>query len=137
MANSKTEKTIPTPEEGSVPAARQRRPAMSYDNLSEESFDRVARLVAGALHAPIAIVSLLDGERHIVKSSVGLTGRSRVWHKIPLALGFSRQAATSRSTVVVSVVSENENAAATSAIPAEQSPDGVAYAVTPLVNSDG
>jgi len=142
MANPKAEKKpvreggITTPDEG-TPAARQRRPAMSYDNLSEESFDRVARLVAGALHAPIAIVSLLDGERHIVKSNVGLTGRSRVWNKIPLALGFSRQAATSGRTVVVSVVGENEDAATASTIPAEKSPDGVAYAVTPLVNSDG
>ncbi|MFN2603164.1 MAG: EAL domain-containing protein [Gemmatimonadaceae bacterium] len=141
MANPRAEKKPPregvtTPDEG-TPASRQRRPAISYDNLSEESFDRVARLVAGALHAPIAIVSLLDGERHIVKSSVGLTGRSRVWNKIPLALGFSRQAVTSGRTVVVSVEGENEDAAIASTIPAEKSPDGVAYAVTPLVNSDG
>ncbi len=140
--NPKAEKKLPregaaTPDDQTPPPVRQRRPAISYDNLSEESFDRVARLVAGALHAPIAIVSLLDGERHIVKSSVGLTGRSRVWHKIPLALGFSRQAVTSARTVVVSVFDENEDAAAASKIAAEKSPDGVAYAVTPLVNSDG
>ena len=51
---------------------------MPYDNLPEGSFDRAARLAAGALHAPIAIVSTLDGDRHVVKSSIGLTGRSRV-----------------------------------------------------------
>lgn len=136
MANQKAEQKPPV-ESDDKPARPHRppRPAISYDNLSEESFDRVARLVAGATHAPIAIVSLLDGERHVVKSSVGLTGRSRVWHKIPLALGFSRQAATSSRSIVVTVTDENEKAA--TAMAAEKSPDGVAYAVTPLVNSDG
>ena len=138
MANQNAEQKPPVEgaaaaEEKPARGHRPPRPAISYDNLSEESFDRVARLVAGATHAPIAIVSLLDGERHVVKSSVGLTGRSRVWHKIPLALGFSRQAAESARTVIVSVTGENEEAPITS----ERSPDGVAYAVTPLVNSDG
>ena len=68
------------------------RPITPYDNLPEESYDRVARLAAALLHAPIAIVSLLDEDRHVVKSSVGLTGRSRVWRKVPLAQKFARQA---------------------------------------------
>ena len=108
---------------------------MPYDNLPEESFDRVARLIAGALQAPIAIVSLLDADRHVVKSSVGLTGRSRVWRKVPLALGFARQAVTSGRTVVVSET--GDDAAGEGAVAAtEKSPDGVAYAVAPLVGGD-
>jgi hypothetical protein len=71
------------------------RPATPYDTLPEESFDRVARLAAGALRAPVSIVSLLDDDRHVVKSSVGLTGRSRVWRKVPLALRYSRQVVSS------------------------------------------
>jgi hypothetical protein len=62
------------------------RPPTPYDTLPEESFDRIARLAAAALRAPVAIVSLVDDDRHVVKSSFGLTGRSRVWRKVPLAL---------------------------------------------------
>ncbi len=77
------------------------RPATPYDTLPEESFDRVARLAAGSLRAPVAIVSLLDEDRHVVKSSIGLTGRSRVWRKVPLALRFSRQVASTGRPVFV------------------------------------
>ncbi|HEY3257995.1 MAG TPA: sensor domain-containing diguanylate cyclase, partial [Gemmatimonadaceae bacterium] len=126
MASSKDE-------EASRPPPR--RPAMPYDNLPEESFDRVARLIAGALQAPIAIVSLLDADRHVVKSSVGLTGRSRVWRKVPLALGFARQAVTSGRTVVVSETGD-DTAGEGAVAAAEKSPDGVAYAVAPLVGGD-
>src|SRR6266498_2944826 len=142
MANPKSppkrpREVAPSKDEGQASTPVRRRPAMPYDNLPEESFDRVARLVAGALHAPIAIVSMLDTDRHVVKSSVGLTGRSRVWRKVPLALGFSRQAATSGRTVVVSEVggaTADKNAVASLA---EKSPDGVAYAVAPLMSGDG
>lgn len=101
------------------------RPPTPYDNLPEESFDRVARLAAVSLRAPIAIVSLVDEDRHVVKSSVGLTGRSRVWRKVPLALRFARQAVTSGKPVLISDASD------------EKSPDGVAYAVAPLITSEG
>src|SRR5215210_486174 len=132
---------VPAPkEERAAPAAKSpaaRRPASPYDNLPDESFDRIARLLAGALHAPIAIVSLLDADRHVVKSSIGLTGRSRVWRKVPLALGFSREAVLSGRTVIVS---DADGASATSGEPSghsDRSPDGVAYAVAPLTSGDG
>ena len=108
---------------------------MPYDNLPEGSFDRAARLAAGALHAPIAIVSILDADRHVVKSSIGLTGRSRVWRKVPLALGYAREAVTTLRTVVVSEF--NDAIVREGAATAGKSPDGVAYAVAPLVGSDG
>jgi diguanylate cyclase (GGDEF)-like protein len=110
------------------------RPATPYDTLSEESFDRIARLAAGALRSPVAIVSLLDDDRHVVKSSVGLTGRSRVWRKVPLALRYCRQAVSTGRPVFLS------NTGLKSAEePAEQTrtPDGVAYAVVPLSTADG
>ena len=115
LVSSKREKATPPP----------LRPATPYDNLPEESFDRVARLAAVSLHAPIAIVSLVDEDRHVVKSSIGLTGRSRVWRKVPLALRFARQAVTTGRPVIISDVSE------------AKSPDGVAYAVAPLITSEG
>src|SRR5688572_24981415 len=114
------------------------RPATPYDNLPEESYDRVARLAAGLLHAPIAIVSLLDEDRHVVKSSVGLTGRSRVWRKVPLAQRFARQAVTSRTPVVISdAKAAPATASAAPAAADTKSPDGVAYAVAPILTVDG
>jgi len=110
------------------------RPATPYDTLPEESFDRVARLAAGSLRAPVSIVSLLDDDRHVVKSSVGLTGRSRVWRKVPLALRYSRQVVSTGRPVFISNSDEK--------IPVdsdgdERTPDGVAYAVAPVMTSDG
>jgi diguanylate cyclase (GGDEF)-like protein len=101
------------------------RPPTPYDTLPEESFDRIARLAAASLHAPVAIVSLLDDDRHVVKSSVGLTGRSRVWRKVPLALRYARQVVTTGRPVFMSNNAESKT------------PDGVAYAVTPVILTDG
>ncbi len=131
-------KMVSSKGERGTPATPPMRPETPYDNLPEESFDRVARLVAGSLRAPIAIVSLLDEDRHVVKSSVGLTGRSRVWRKVPLALRFARQAVTSGKVVVVSDVSDDVASSGGDAAGASaKSPDGVAYAVAPLVTPDG
>jgi len=108
---------------------------MPYDSLPDSSFDRTARLAAGALHAPIAIVSILDADRHVVKSSIGLTARSRAWRKVPLALGYAREAVTTMRTVVVSEF--NDATAREGVATAQKSPDGVAYAVAPLIGTDG
>ena len=117
---------------GASPSSQ--RPATPFDTLSEESFDRFARLAAGALRSPVAIVSLLDDDRHVVKSSVGLTGRSRVWRKVPLALRYTRQAVSTTRPVFVDNLDHPE---AGNSTVQERTPDGVAYAVVPLMASDG
>ena len=101
------------------------RPPTPYDTLPEESFDRIARLAAASLRAPVAIVSLLDDDRHVVKSSVGLTGRSRVWRKVPLALRYSRQVVSTGRAAFIGNTTE------------AKTPDGVAYAVAPIMMTDG
>ena len=101
------------------------RPPTPYDTLPEESFDRIARLAAASLRAPVAIVSLLDHDRHVVKSSVGLTGRSRVWRKVPLALRYSRQVVSTGRAAFIGNTTE------------AKTPDGVAYAVAPVMMTDG
>ncbi len=110
------------------------RPQSPYDTLSEESFDRIARLAAGSLRAPVAIVSLLDADRHVVKSSIGLTGRSRVWRKVPLALRYARQAVSSGRPVFLS---NTEPKSRDQVMSEARTPDGVAYAVVPLSTTDG
>ncbi len=42
------------------------------DTEDEEAFDRITRLASGLLDMPIALVSLVDGERQWFKSKVGL-----------------------------------------------------------------
>src|SRR5687767_9213782 len=112
--------------------AQPSRPATPYDTLPEESFDRIARLAAGSLRSPVSIVSLLDDDRHVVKSSIGLTGRSRVWRKVPLALRFSRQVVSTGRPVFVG---NTQDVGVLYAV--GPTPDGVAYAVAPIMTSDG
>ena len=119
---------------GERPGAQPTRPATPYDTLPEESFDRVARLAAGSLRSPVAIVSLLDDDRHVVKSSVGITGRSRVWRKVPLALRYAKQVISTGRPVFVG--NTDEKLALHSDID-ERTPDGVAYAVAPVITADG
>jgi diguanylate cyclase (GGDEF)-like protein len=108
------------------------RPRTPYDTLPEESFERIARIVAAALRVPVAIVALSDADRPIVKSSIGLQGRSKVWRRLPLALSYSREAITSGKPVMIGDATE-----AASAVGHKVSPDGVAYAVAPLVTNHG
>lgn len=42
------------------------------DSDAEESFDRLTRLATRLLHAPVALVSLVDADRQFFKSQVGL-----------------------------------------------------------------
>ena len=109
------------------------RPPTPYDTLPEESFDRIARLAAAALRSPVAIVSLVDDDRHVVKSSVGISGRSRVWRKVPLALRYARQVVTSAKPTFVG----NTPEAKLNQEDPEGARDGVAYAVAPITLADG
>lgn len=45
------------------------------DTPPEERFDRITRLAASLFDAPVALLSLADGNRQFVKSRVGLDGR--------------------------------------------------------------
>ncbi len=42
------------------------------DSPPEEAFDRLTRLAHTALHTPMALVTLVDGDRQFFKSSIGL-----------------------------------------------------------------
>jgi diguanylate cyclase (GGDEF)-like protein len=132
-AESKTAESKQT-NSGDRIVALGKRPATPYDQLPEESFDRIARLAAGALRSPVAIVSLLDADRHVVKSSVGLTGRSRVWRKVPLALRYARQVVTTARPLFIGNTQDTPDRTEVTAGPTQ---DGVAYAVTPIMTTDG
>ena len=69
-------------ERPSVPTSR---PATPYDTLPEESFDRVARLAAGSLRAPVAIVSLAGPStgRRMISWRVRMVGNPSVTRFCP------------------------------------------------------
>ena len=41
------------------------------DSPPEEAFDRLTRLATAVLHVPVALVSLVDGDRQFFKSQCG------------------------------------------------------------------
>jgi formate hydrogenlyase transcriptional activator len=68
------------------------------DSAPEEAFDRLTRLSSIILGAPVAIVSLLDGERIFIKSSVGLPEPLATSRETPVAHSFCRLAVESGET---------------------------------------
>ena len=108
------------------------RPPPVYDALPEETFDRVARLAVACSNAPIAIISMGDGQ--VVKSSMGLAGRSRAWRKFPLAQQHVRRVVSSGRPLFVSNVGDSARKdSETSTAPS----GGMAYAVAPVAFGDG
>ncbi len=55
------------------------------DSPPEEKFDRIVRLAAEALGAPVAAVSLVDDHRQFFKSTVGLSGAVASERETPLS----------------------------------------------------
>ena len=51
----------------------------------EESYDRMARLAAAALRAPMAIVTVSEMGRQVVRGCIGVSGRARAWRNVPNA----------------------------------------------------
>ncbi len=71
------------------------------DSPSEEAFDRLTRLGATALGVPIALVSLLDGDREFFKSSVGLDGGSETNRSLPLSHSFCQHVVATGEPLVI------------------------------------
>lgn len=57
----------------------------SLDSPAELAFDRLTRLTMKILRAPVAILSLVDGDRSYFKSSVGLPEHWASQHEMPLS----------------------------------------------------
>jgi diguanylate cyclase (GGDEF)-like protein len=52
---------------------------------ADESYGRMARMAAASLRVPVAIVSVVESARQVVKGCVGVTGRARAWRSVPHA----------------------------------------------------
>jgi|tagenome__1003787_1003787.scaffolds.fasta_scaffold20446437_2 hypothetical protein len=104
------------------------------DSPAERAFDRLTKLAARVLNAPVALISLVDGDRQFFKSSVGL---HEPWHsarQTPLSHSFCRHTLRTREPLVIEdarrhpLVRDN---------PAIGDLGVVAYAGIPLTTRDG
>ena len=72
------------------------------DTPPEEPFDRLTRLATRVLRVPVALVSLVDGDRQFFKSCVGLPEPWASSRQTPLTHSFCKHAVASGEPFVVS-----------------------------------
>jgi formate hydrogenlyase transcriptional activator len=104
------------------------------DSPPEEAFDRLTRLASAVLHAPVAAVSLVDGDRQFFKSQCGMTGLMASTRQTPLTHSFCKFAVASREPLIVSDARLDPNFVQH---PAVSELGLVAYAGIPLISSQG
>ena len=77
------------------------------DSPAEESFDRLTRLAARMLHAPVALLALLDGDRQFLKSCVGIPEPWASTRVLPVSPSFCRHAVDGAAPLVVADAREH------------------------------
>ena len=98
------------------------------------SFDRLARLAAHVLNAPVALVSLVDSDRQFFKSCLGLPEPWASQRGSPLSHSFCQHAVASREPLLVDDAREHEILRDNLAI---RDMGVIAYAGIPLIDADG
>jgi GAF domain-containing protein len=98
------------------------------------SFDRLARLAAHVLNAPVALVSLVDADRQFFKSCLGLPEPWASERQSPLTHSFCQHAVASREPLLVDDAREHELLRDNLAI---RDMGVIAYAGIPLIIPDG
>src|SRR2546426_12179819 len=76
------------------------RRTMLLDSPPEEAFDRLTRLATAVLRVPVALVSLVDGNRQFFKSQCGLIEPLASPRQTPLPTSFCKHAGGSGEPVV-------------------------------------
>ena len=104
------------------------------DSDISPSFDRLARLAASVLHAPVALVSLVDADRQFFKSCLGLPEPWASRREAPLSHSFCQHAVASREPLLVTDAREHEVLRENLAI---RDMGIVAYAGIPLIDAKG
>ncbi len=101
---------------------------------ARDAFDRLARIAAAALHAPVALVSLVNAESQVFVGCVGLPQPLATVRELPISHSFCRYAVVTREPFIVTnarvhpLVHDN---------PVVEEVGVIAYAGIPLVASDG
>jgi len=108
--------------------------ASLLDTPPEEPFDRLTRLATRVLRVPVALVSLVDGNRQFFKSCIGLPEPWASLRQTPLTHSFCKHAVASGQPFVVSDARHNPLVQDNLAV----SELGViAYAGIPLTTAEG
>jgi GAF domain-containing protein len=77
------------------------------DTPAEESFDRLARLAARIVGAPVALVTAVDRDRQFFKSCLGLPEPWATRRETPLSHSFCQHVVTAREPVIVTDARED------------------------------
>ena len=104
------------------------------DSPPEETFDRLTRMATIVLRVPVALVSLVDSDRHFFKSQCGLSEPLASLRQSPLTYSFCRHAVGACEPLVVPDARRDPRFAH---YPTISELGVVAYAGIPLINSDG
>ena len=104
------------------------------DTPPEEAFDRLTRLASVVLRAPVAIVSLLDGERAFIKSCFGLGEPLASSRQTPMSHSFCKHAVASGEPFIVADARQDPRVRDN---PSVSEFGVIAYAGIPLTTNDG
>jgi GAF domain-containing protein len=104
------------------------------DSPAEEQFDRLARLAARVVDAPVALVSAVDRDRQFFKSCLGLPEPWATRRETPLTHSFCQHVVAAREPVVISDAREDDLLRDSLAI---RDLGVIAYLGVPLITSDG
>jgi len=71
------------------------------DTPHEEAFDRLTRLAARLLGAPVALLSLVDHDRQFFKSATGLEGAHAAVRETPRSISFCQHVVARRAPLII------------------------------------
>jgi GAF domain-containing protein len=104
------------------------------DSDVDPAFDRLARLAAQVLNAPVALVSLVDADRQFFKSCLGLPEPWASSRGTPLSHSFCQHAVARREPLVVDDARQDDLLRDNLAI---RDMGVIAYAGIPLIDGEG
>lgn len=104
------------------------------DSPAEEAFDRLTRLAARILHAPVALVSLVDADRQFFKSAMGLSDALAITRQTPLSHSYCKHVVDSGEPLLIEDAPSHP---LTCDSPAVSEYNAIAYAGIPLATPEG
>ncbi len=104
------------------------------DSQLKEAFDRLTRLATKVLHAPVALVTLVDVDRQFFMSCIGLPEPWASLRETPLSHSICQHTVTSGKPLIITDARADPLVRHNLAIP---DLGVVAYAGIPLITSDG
>jgi hypothetical protein len=104
------------------------------DTPAEESFDRLARLAAKVVNAPVALVTAVDRDRQFFKSCLGLPEPWASRRQTPLSHSFCQHAVIAREPVIITDARNDPRVSDNLAI---RDLGVIAYLGVPLITAEG